>query len=68
MLFLGAVAKHSLEQLLFLLSDRIRRETKNDELADATKLFASASHDYEPVRQPEPLAEMCQDWTRRFSA
>jgi hypothetical protein len=30
--------------------------------------LASASHDYEPARQPEPLAEMCQDWTRRFSA
>jgi hypothetical protein len=59
---------HSLEQLFFLPSDRIRRETKNDELADATKHLASASHDYEPARLPEPLAEMCQDWTRRFSA
>jgi len=53
---------------LFLLSDRIRRETNNDDLDDATKFLASASHDYEPSRQPEPLAEMCQDWTRRFSA
>jgi hypothetical protein len=59
---------HSLEQLLFLLSDRIRRETNNDGLADAAKLLASASHDYEPSRQPEPLAEMCEDWTRRFTA
>jgi hypothetical protein len=25
---------HSLEQLLFILSDRIRRETKNNDLAD----------------------------------
>ena len=58
---------HSLEQLLFVLSDRIRRETGNDDLADATMHLASASHDYEPARQPEPLAEMCQDWTRRFS-
>jgi hypothetical protein len=57
---------HSLEQLLLLLSDRIRRETHNDDLADATGLLASGSHDYEPSRQPEPLAEMCQDWTRRF--
>jgi hypothetical protein len=57
----------SLEQLLFLLSDRIRRETNNDELANATKLLASASHDYEPSLQPEPLAKMCQDRTRRFS-
>jgi hypothetical protein len=58
---------HSLEQLLFILSDRIRRETKNNDLADETKLLASASHDYESSRQPDPLAEMCQDWTRRFS-
>ena len=36
---------HSLEQLLLLLSDRIRRETDNDDLANATKLLASASHD-----------------------
>ena len=58
---------HNLEQLLFILSDRIRRETGNDELANETKLLASGSHDYEPSRQPEPLAEMCQDWNRRFS-
>ena len=59
---------HSLEQLLFVLSHRIRRETGNNDLADATMALASASHDYEPSRQPEPLAVMCQDWTRRFSA
>jgi hypothetical protein len=59
---------HSLEQLLFLLSHRIRRETGDDDLADATMHLASASHDYEPSRQPEPLVEMCQEWTRRFSA
>lgn len=58
---------HSLEQLLVLLSHRIRVETGNNDLADETMHLASASHDYEPSRQPEPLAEMCQDWTHRFS-
>jgi hypothetical protein len=57
---------HSLEQLLLLLSDRIRRETGNDDLADETGHLASASHDYEPSLQPERLTEMCRDWTRRF--
>jgi hypothetical protein len=59
---------HSLEQLLLLLSDRIRRETGDEELAKATMRLASASHDYDPPQQPDPLTEMCQDWTRRFSA
>lgn len=57
---------HSLEYLLLVLSDRIRRETGSSDLADAAMHLASASHDYEPARQPEPLAEMCEDWKRRF--
>jgi hypothetical protein len=57
---------HSLEQLLLILSDRIRLETGNVDLAEATMHLASASHDYEPALQPEPLAEMCQGWTGRF--
>jgi hypothetical protein len=59
---------HSLEQILVTLSHRIRRETGNNDLADETMHLASASHDYEPSRQPDPLAEMCQYWNRQFSA
>jgi hypothetical protein len=52
--------------LLLILSQRIRRETGNDGLADAALGFASASHDYAPPREYEPLSEMCEDWKRRF--
>jgi hypothetical protein len=52
---------------LLRLSDRIRRETGNDDLASTASLLASASHDYEPTLEPEPLFEMCEDWKRRFS-
>lgn len=38
---------HSLEQILVILSHRIRRETGNNDLADETMHLASASHDYE---------------------
>ena len=57
---------HSLEYLLLVLSERIRRETGNDDLADAAKDLASTSHDYDPSHQPEPLVEMREDWSRRF--
>ncbi len=57
---------HSLEYLLLVLSQRIRTETGNDDLADAAVQFASASHDYVPSHEPEPLAEMHKDWQRRF--
>jgi hypothetical protein len=57
---------HSLEYLLLVLSGRIRRETGNSELACAAVHLASASHEYEPSREPEPLEEMYKDWSRRF--
>lgn len=57
---------HNLEYLLLVLSERVRRETGNDDLANAATRLASASHDYEPSREPEPLAEMCEDWHSRF--
>jgi hypothetical protein len=57
---------HNLEYLLFVLSERIRRETGNDELSAAAEHLASASHEYVPERDPEPLADMCEDWNRRF--
>lgn len=64
----GARPIHNLEYLLLALSDRIRRETGNDDLANAASQLASASHDYELMAEPEPLFEMCEDWKRRFSA
>jgi hypothetical protein len=57
---------HSLEQILVILSHRIRHETGNKDLADETMHLASASHDYETSRPPDPLTEMCEDWMRRF--
>lgn len=57
---------HDLEYLLLALSERIRSETGNDDLADAARRLASASHNYDPSHEPEPLAEMCEDWRRRF--
>lgn len=57
---------HNLEFLLLVLSKRIRHETGKDDLADAAEHLASASHDYEPSRDPEPLAEMCENWHSRF--
>jgi hypothetical protein len=57
---------HNLEYLLLVLSERIRSETSNVDLADAAAHLASASHEYLPSRKPEPLAEMHKDWQRRF--
>jgi hypothetical protein len=57
---------HNLEYLLLTLSKRIRRETGNDDLADATERLASASHEYEPSRSPEPLSAMCEEWRGRY--
>jgi hypothetical protein len=59
---------HSLEYLLLVLSRRILSETGNDDLHKTAARLASASHDYEPSIQPEPLAEMCEDWKRRFDS
>jgi len=59
---------HRLEYLLLVLSERIRRETGNSELADAAMNFAGASHHYVPESEPEPLAEMHKEWMRRFDS
>src|SRR4029078_7545425 len=57
---------HSLENLLLVLSQRIRSETGNHEVANAALRFASASHEYEPPLGHEPLSDMCQEWGRGF--
>ena len=58
---------HSLEQLLLILSERIRHETGNKELADAALTLADASHCYEPTTSvEESLAEMKDVWSRRY--
>jgi hypothetical protein len=57
---------HALENLLLILSARIRHETGNEELAEAAATFAGASHEYVPERE-KILAEMNDDWTRRHS-
>ena len=54
---------HMLEYMLVVLSERIRQETGNNNLADDAKALASASHVPEGE---EPLAEMHEDWHRRF--
>jgi hypothetical protein len=51
---------------LLVLSQRIRSETGNHELANAALRFASASHEYEPPLGHEPLSDMCQEWGRGF--
>jgi hypothetical protein len=67
---------HNLEHLLFIMAKRLR-DAGNEELADAAGQLAGASHGYEPVpfRNSEPngprdadeaLAEMNDDWSRRF--
>ena len=56
---------HMLEYMLVVLSERIRQETGNNSLADDAKALASASHAYVPEGE-EPLAEMHEDWHRRF--
>ena len=58
---------HNLEHLLLILSQRIRHETGNNDLAEATLTLASASHNYEPTAFAEQsLADMNDDWGRRF--
>jgi hypothetical protein len=58
---------HRLEYLLLILSERIHRETGNNELAHAAMHFASASHNYEPpFDEPGLLADYIRDWSRRF--
>ena len=56
---------HRLEYLLLRLSERIRHEAGNNDLADAALTLATASHSYVPEGE-EPLAEMQSDWQRRF--
>jgi hypothetical protein len=58
---------HSLEYLLLLLAERIRRETNNSELADAAMTLASASHDFVPEGEERlGQSEMYREWSRRF--
>jgi hypothetical protein len=58
---------HTLEHLLLTLSQRIRRETGNNDLADAALTLASASHGYEPTGSvEESLANMNDVWSRQF--
>ena len=60
---------HTLEHMLFMLSERIRRELGNSELSDAAKRLASESHNYERTSDgPDPLRPMHEDWSRRFTA
>jgi hypothetical protein len=50
---------HTLEHMLFMLSERIRRELGNTELTDAAKRLASESHSYERTSDgPDPLEAM----------
>jgi len=44
---------HSLEYQLFQLSERIRKETGNDDLAIATMELACESHFYQPPAEKE---------------
>ena len=54
--------------MLLLLSERIRQETGNADLADSASQLASASHDYEPCSSgQELLANMHSEWHRCFA-
>jgi hypothetical protein len=64
---------HRLEYLLLVLSERIRRETGNADLANAAGHLAGASADYEPCigqdgtsADEHHLATMHKDWQRKF--
>jgi hypothetical protein len=58
---------HTLEHLLLILSQRIRHETGNNDLAEAALTLASASHAYQPTASvEESLADMNDAWTRQF--
>ncbi len=51
-----------------ILSERIRHETGNSDLAEAALTLAGASHNYEPTGSSveESLAKMNDAWTRQF--
>jgi hypothetical protein len=59
---------HTLEHMLFLLSQRIQNETGDAELSEVTLQFASELHHYERTSdEPDWLREMHEDWCRRFT-
>lgn len=59
---------HCLENMLLILSKRIRRDTGDEMLADDCAMLASASHDYVPARSDEPLAPINYEWTHRYTS
>jgi len=66
---------HLLEDMLLMLSDRIKEETTSQELInltrqeliEVTRMLAGESHNYERFAEgPDPLLGIHDEWVRRF--
>ena len=59
---------HCLENMLLILSKRIRaEESSNQQLADDLEMLASELHWYAPEDRDERLAEINDRWSRQYS-